>query len=100
MHKLINSSRLLNLTECFNGLASNAYEYSRLMVNYSFYFIKNIMSYKLVCMLNNEDYTTGFIADSVAEYKERMDIISAQINFRIDKADDMGCGDGDGCRCG
>ena len=77
MHKLVNKNKqFLGLIECFNGLKKNVHEYSRLMVNYTFYFIKNIMSYKLVCMINIEEHTTDAISDSVAGFKSRMDELS------------------------
>jgi len=65
------------LKRAFDGLTSQAGAYAGLMLNYAFYFIKNILSYKLVRMMGDKGSTYDVI-ESVAGFKACADICAGQ----------------------
>jgi len=66
------------INRAFYNLSRQTGEYAGLMLNYAFYFIKNILSYKLVRMMGDKSCQTYDVIESVAGFKACVDICAGQ----------------------
>ena len=75
--------RLDGLAGHFFGLTADMREYSRLMVNYTFYFIKNILAYKLMRISVEHTGLTDRHKDTVDRFKRCIEYMAEESRAAI-----------------